>query len=115
MNYKTYIDNSTLQSYEKILGSYRNFSLHLFWVRSNEHGIHNTSERPNQLPTQFPNNTETATEFADVIEGNDTTTIENDTSISNTNNTLEDSTDVNINEDCMQVPGQSEPYCPGRD
>ena len=47
MNYKTYIDNSTLQSYEKILGSYRNFSLHLFWVRSNEHGIHNTSERPN--------------------------------------------------------------------
>ena len=69
----------------------------------------------NQLPTQFPNNTETATEFADVIEGNDTTTIENDTNISNTNNTLDDSTDVNINEDCMQIPGQSEPYCPGRD
>ena len=69
----------------------------------------------NAQTPQFPNNTETATEFADVIEGNDTTTIENDTSISNTNNTLEDSTDVNINEDCMQVPGQSEPYCPGRD
>ena len=66
----------------------------------------------NAQTPQFPNNTETATEFADVIEGNDTTTIENDTSISNTNNTLEDSTDVNINEDCMQVPGQSEPYCP---
>ena len=69
----------------------------------------------NAQTPQFPNNTETATEFADVIEGNDTTTIENDTNISNTNNTLEDSTDVNINEDCMQVPGQSEPYCPGRD
>jgi hypothetical protein len=66
----------------------------------------------NAQTPQFPNNTETATEFADVIEGNDTTTIENDTNISNTNNTLEDSTDVNINEDCMQVPGQSEPYCP---
>ena len=66
----------------------------------------------NAQTPQFPNNTETATEFADVIEGNDTTTIENDTSISNTNNTLEDSTDVNINEDCMQVPGQAEPYCP---
>jgi hypothetical protein len=64
---------------------------------------------------QFPNNTETATEFADVIEGNDTTTIENDTNISNTNNTLEDSTDVNINEDCMQVPGQSQQNCPGQD
>ena len=69
----------------------------------------------NAQTPQFPNNTETATEFADVIEGNDTTTIENDTNISNTNNTLDDSTDVNINEDCMQVPGQSEPYCPGRD
>jgi hypothetical protein len=66
----------------------------------------------NAQTPQFPNNTETATEFADVIEGNDTTTIANDTNISNTNNTLEDSTDVNINEDCMQVPGQSEPYCP---
>jgi hypothetical protein len=66
----------------------------------------------NAQTTQFPNNTETATEFADVIEGNDTTTIANDTNISNTNNTLEDSTDVNIAEDCMQVPGQSEPYCP---
>ena len=51
-------------------------------------------------------------EFADVIEGNDTTIIENDTNIGNTNNTLPDSTDVNIREDCMQVPGQSEPYCP---
>jgi hypothetical protein len=61
---------------------------------------------------QFPNNTETATEFADVIEGNDTTIIENDTNIGNTNNTLLNSTDVNIREDCMQVPGQSEPYCP---
>ena len=69
----------------------------------------------NAQTPQFPNNTETATEFADVIEGNDTTTIENDTNISNTNNTLEDSTDVNINEDCMQVPGQSQPNCPGQD
>ena len=66
----------------------------------------------NAQTPQFPNNTETATEFADVIEGNDTTTIANDTNISNTNNTGEDSIDVNIKEDCMQVPGQSEPYCP---
>jgi hypothetical protein len=62
--------------------------------------------------TQFPNNTETATEFADVTEGNDTATIQNNTNIGNTNNTFADSTDVNIREDCMQVPGQSEPYCP---
>ena len=61
---------------------------------------------------QFPNNTETATEFADVIEGNDTSIIQNNTNIGNTNNSLVDSTDVNIREDCMQIPGQSEPYCP---
>ena len=61
---------------------------------------------------QFPNNTETATELADVIEGNDTYIIQNNTNIGNTNNTLADSTDVNIREDCMQIPGQSEPYCP---
>jgi hypothetical protein len=109
MNYKTYIDNSTLQSYEKIFGSYHNVSPHLFWVRSNKHGI---VIPVNAQTPQFPNNTETATGFADVIEGNDTTTITNDTNISDTNNTLEDSTDVNIKEDCLQVPGQSGPYCP---
>jgi hypothetical protein len=36
----------------------------------------------------FPNNTETATEFEDVIEGNDTTALENNTNIGNPNNTL---------------------------
>ena len=40
----------------------------------------------------FPNNTETATEFEDVIEGNNTAILENDTDIGNPNNTL--STDV---------------------
>lgn len=36
----------------------------------------------------FPNNTETATEFEDVIEGNNTAILENDTNIGNPNNTL---------------------------
>jgi hypothetical protein len=36
----------------------------------------------------FPNNTETATEFENVIEGNDTAVLENDTNIGNPNNTL---------------------------
>ncbi len=40
----------------------------------------------------FPNNTETATEFEDVIEGKNTAILENDTNIGNPNNTL--STDV---------------------
>jgi hypothetical protein len=45
-----------------------------------------------QLENMFPNNTETATEFEDVIEGNNTAILENDTDIGNPNNTL--STDV---------------------
>ena len=40
----------------------------------------------------IPNNTETATEFEDVIEGNNTAILEDDTNIGNPNNTL--STDV---------------------
>jgi hypothetical protein len=36
----------------------------------------------------FPNNTETATEFENVIEGNDTAVLENNTNIGNPNNTL---------------------------
>lgn len=54
---------------------------------------------------------ETAEEFADVIEGNDTQVIENDTMISNPNNTLVDSTEVNIEEDCMTLEDGSQ-YCP---
>jgi hypothetical protein len=36
----------------------------------------------------FPNNTETATEFENVIEGNNTAVLENDTNIGNPNDTL---------------------------
>lgn len=36
----------------------------------------------------FPNGTETATEFENVIEGNDTAVLENNTNIGNPNNTL---------------------------
>jgi hypothetical protein len=36
----------------------------------------------------FPNNTETATEFENVIEGNDTAVLENNTNIGNPNSTL---------------------------
>lgn len=42
----------------------------------------------------FPNNTETATEFENVIEGNDTAVLENNTNIGNPNNTL--SSDVEV-------------------
>ena len=109
MNYKTYIDIvpcKAMRNYFGLIAIIASISFGL-GLLSTVYIIPVNAQTP-----QFPNNTETATEFADVIEGNDTTTIANDTNISNTNNTLADSTDVNIKEDCMQVPGQSEPYCP---
>ncbi|MFB5599286.1 MAG: hypothetical protein ACE5SW_03535 [Nitrososphaeraceae archaeon] len=54
---------------------------------------------------------ETSEEFANVIEGNDTETILNDTAISNPNNTMLDATGVNIQEDCMTLADGSQ-YCP---
>jgi hypothetical protein len=54
---------------------------------------------------------ETATEFEE-IAGSDAAILANDTDISNPNNTMLDATDVNIREDCMQVPGNTAEDCP---
>jgi len=45
------------------------------------------------------------------LEGNNTAIIRNDTAISNPNNTLLDSTDINMEENCMALPDGSN-YCP---
>ena len=55
---------------------------------------------------------ETASQFADLIEGNDTAIILNDTNIGDVNNTVLDSIDVNIGEDCMKLPDSTTLYCP---
>jgi hypothetical protein len=60
----------------------------------------------------FPNNTETAQQFANLIEGNDTAIILNDTNIGSLNNTLLGSIGINIKEDCMKVPNSTVLYCP---
>ena len=54
--------------------------------------------------------TETIEDF-EKIEGNDSAIILNDTAISNPNNTLLDSTEVNMEENCMVLPDGSN-YCP---
>jgi hypothetical protein len=54
--------------------------------------------------------TETIEDF-EKIEGNDSAIIRNDTAISNPNNTLLDSTEVNMEENCMVLPDGSN-YCP---
>lgn len=60
----------------------------------------------------FPNNTETVEQLANVIEGNDTAVILNDTDISSLNNTLLSSIGINIKEDCMRLPNTTVLYCP---
>jgi hypothetical protein len=65
-----------------------------------------------QTAQKFPVPPETAEQFADLIEGNDTAIILNDTNIGTLNNTLLNSIDINIREDCMNVPNSTVLYCP---
>lgn len=54
---------------------------------------------------------ETIEEF-ESIEGSNADIFSNDTNISNPNITAADSDEVNIQEDCMQLPNQSSVDCP---
>ena len=65
-----------------------------------------------QTPQKFPVPPETAEQFANLIEGNDTAIILNDTDIGDVNNTVLDSIDVDIKEDCMTLPNSTVLYCP---
>jgi hypothetical protein len=65
-----------------------------------------------QTTQKFPVPPETAEQFADIIEGNDTAIILNNTNIGDVNNTVLDSVDVNIAEDCMNLPNSTVLYCP---
>ena len=59
----------------------------------------------------FVNNTETVGEL-DKILGNNTAIILSDEYISNPKNTLLDSINTNIQEDCMKLPNTNHLYCP---
>jgi hypothetical protein len=63
------------------------------------------------LNESFVNNTETIGEL-DKILGNNTAIILSDTHISNPKNTLLDSININIKEDCMKLPNSDHMYCP---
>ena len=65
-----------------------------------------------QTTQKFPVPPETAAQFADLIEGNDTAIILNDTNVGDVNNTVLDSIGVNIGEDCMKVQNSTVLYCP---
>ena len=63
------------------------------------------------LNESFVNNTETVSEL-DKILGDNTAIILSDEYISNPNNTLLDSINTNIKEDCMKLPNTNHLYCP---
>jgi len=76
---------------------------------------HNNIDRQaiaQQTTQKFPVPPETAEQFANLIEGNDTAVILNDTNIGDVNNTVLDSIGVNIREDCMKLPKSTVLYCP---
>jgi hypothetical protein len=65
-----------------------------------------------QTTQKLPVPPETAEQFANLIEGNDTAIIMNDTNIGDVNNTVLSSVGINIKEDCMKIPKSTVLYCP---
>ena len=74
-----------------------------------EAGVVNKSE-PDFPPLNLTS-PETAQEFED-IAGSDEAIFANDTAISNPNITALESTDINIEESCIELPNQSGVDCP---
>jgi hypothetical protein len=77
-------------------------------------GNNDINSQANAQPTTqnpFPNNTESIAALENLL-GDDQAVILNGTSISNPNNTLPDSININIKEDCIKLPNSKHMYCP---
>lgn len=70
-----------------------------------------TTSITNQVYAQFNESQPETIEELEEILGNNTEIMEENTPISNPNNTILDATEVNIEEDCMILADGSE-YCP---
>lgn len=111
--FKFFIDVDRVEDVLRVVISIMIFELSLiavFLYTSNTEINEQASAQRIQNP--FPNNTETAEQLANVIEGNDTAIILNDTAISDLNNTLLNSIGIDIKEDCMKLPNSTVLYCP---
>ena len=60
----------------------------------------------------FPNNTETVATLENILGDQNAHIILNGTNIANPNNTLPDSININIKEDCIKLPNSVHLYCP---
>ena len=79
-------------------------------IENNDNNRHAIAQKI--INESFVNDTETVGEF-DKILGNNTAIILSDEYISNPNNSLLDSINTNIQEDCMKIPSNTNHlYCP---
>jgi hypothetical protein len=60
----------------------------------------------------FANNTETIADLENILGDQNAHIILNGTNISNPDNTLPDSININIKEDCIKLPNSVHLYCP---
>ena len=106
------LDDGTLKRISAILITISVLSLTAAVFLSIENNDTNRHAIAQQIINEsFVNNTETLGEL-DKILGNNTAIILSDEYVSNPKNTLLDSINTNIQEDCMKLPNTNHMYCP---
>ena len=110
-SFRVLLDDNTLKRISAILITISVLSL-IAAVLSIENNDTNRHAIAQQIINEsFVNDTETVGEL-DKILGNNTAIILSDEYISNPKNTLLDSINTNIQEDCMKLPNTNHLYCP---
>ena len=111
-SFRVLLDDNTLKRISAILITISVPSLIAAVFLSIENNDTNRHAIAQQIINEsFVNDTETVGEL-DKILGNNTAIILSDEYISNPNNTLLDSINTNIQEDCMKVTNTNHLYCP---
>jgi len=111
-SFRVLLDDNTLKRISTILITISVLSLIAavsLSIENNDTNRHAIAQQT--INESFVNDTETVGEL-DKILGNNTAIILSDEYISNPNNTLLDSINTNIQEDCMKVPNTKHLYCP---
>ncbi len=111
-SFRVLLDDNTLKRISAILITISGLSLIaavFLSIENNDTNRHAIAQQT--INESFVNDTETVGEL-DKILGNNTAIILSDEYISNPNNTLLDSINTNIQEDCMKVPNTKHLYCP---
>ena len=111
-SFRVLLDDNTLKKISTILITISVLSIIAtvsFSIENNDTNRHAMAQKV--INESFVNDTETVGEL-DKILGNNTAIILSDEYISNPNNTLLDSINTNIQDDCMKVPNTNHLYCP---